>query len=347
MKHLVKPTICLFLALTLSGCAVATAGVKKGDERNLVRSVKDINAGRVIEARMTRALDFKLKGVDVEVAEGIVLLSGNVPTQEDKIEAARIAWSARGIEQVGNEIQIRGKQSFLRNTKDGILEKAVRTRLTADRYVKARTFNIETHDGIVYVMGVARTQGELKRAAEIAATTRGAKQVISYARVANLSAQQPSVQQPSAQYPSAQYAPDEYSSDQYSSAGQTIPAPSTATPPAVPTQRALPSILQSAPSGPLPQVPSFQTQAPAPISNAPINEPIPFAGPTAPTELVMGDRLGKELPSDEDLGAFRTGQAGEAVSVIESAPYYLDPDTGKEIPIRFDADGNIVPLIVK
>ena len=310
MKNLAQPAIALILAFALSGCAVATAGVKKGDERNLVRSVKDVNAGRVIKARMTRALEYELKGVDVEVAQGIVLLSGNVPTQENKIEAARIAWSAPGIEQVGNEILIKGKQSFLRNTKDGILEKAVRTRLTADRLVKARNFNIETHDGIVYVMGVARTSSELKRAAEIAATTRGAVQVISYARVADLPA-----------------------------------APSATA--AAPSQRALPSILQSAPSGALAQAPSYQAQVPAPITNAPIGQPIPFVAPTAPQELNMGDRLGKEFPSDEELGAYRTGQAGEAVSIIESAPYYVDPDTGKEIPIRFDANGNIVPLIVR
>ena len=317
MKQIVQPMMCLALAFSLSGCAVATAGIKKGDERNLVRSVKDVNAGRVIEARMKRALDFKLKGVDVEVAEGIVVLSGNVPTQQDKIEAARIAWSARGIEQVGNEILIKGKQSFVRNTKDGILEKSVRARLTLDRNVKARNFNIETHDGIVYVLGVARTPDELKRAAEIAATTRGAKQVISYARVANLKPEETLV----------------------------FPAPNPEQ--VVPTQRALPSILQTAPSGSIPQAPSYEAQLPAPITNAPIDQPIPFAGPTAPTELVMGERLGREFPSDEELGAYRTGQAGEAVSIIESAPYYIDPDTGKEIPIRFDADGNIVPRIIK
>ena len=310
MRNFVQPAIALILAFTVSSCAVATAGVKKGDERNLVRSVKDVNAGRVIKARMTRALEYELKGVDVEVAQGIVLLSGNVPSQENKIEAARIAWSAPGIEQVGNEILIKGKQSFLRNTKDGILEKAVRTRLTTDRLVKARNFNIETHDGIVYVMGVARTSSELKRAAEIAATTRGAVQVISYARVADLPA-----------------------------------APSATA--AAPSQRTLPSILQSAPSGALAQAPSYQAQVPAPITNAPIGQPIPFVAPTAPQELNMGDRLGKEFPSDEELGAYRTGQAGEAVSIIESAPYYVDPDTGKEIPIRFDANGNIVPLIVR
>lgn len=265
---------------------------------------------------MTRALDYKLKGVDVEVAEGIVVLTGNVPSQKDKIEAARIAWSARGIEQVGNEVLVGGKQSLIRNTKDGFLEKSVRARLLADKLVKARNFNIETHDGIVYVLGVARTNQELKRAAEIAATTKGARQVISYARIADL--------------------PAEKRLELEEQAYATLNP-----------RRELPSILQVAPSAPIPQAPSYEAQVPAPITNLPMNEPIPFSAPTAPNEIAMGDRLGKELPSDEELGAYRTGQAGEAVSIIESAPYYIDPDTGKEIPIRFDANGNVVPLIIK
>ena len=306
----------LLLAVSVSGCAVATAGVTKGDERSFVGSIKDVNAGRVIQARMTRALEYKLSGIDVEVAEGIVLLTGNVPTQKDKIEAARIAWSARGIEQVGNEILVKGKQSFVRNAKDGILEKTVRARLTADKLVKARNFNIETHDGVIYVMGVARTNQELKRAAEIAATTKGARQVISYARIADL--------------------PD--------ATRQKLEEQAYAT---LNPRRALPSILQAAPTGPIPQAPSYQAQVPAPITNLPMSQPIPFTAPTAPKEIDIGERLGKELPSDAELGAYRTGQAGEAVSIIESAPYYVDPDTGKEIPIRFDSNGNIVPLIIK
>ena len=306
----------LLLAVSVSGCAVATAGVTKGDERSFVGSIKDVNAGRVIQARMTRALEYKLSGIDVEVAEGIVLLTGNVPTQKDKIEAARIAWSARGIEQVGNEILVKGKQSFVRNAKDGILEKTVRARLTADKLVKARNFNIETHDGVIYVMGVARTNQELKRAAEIAATTKGARQVISYARIADL--------------------PD--------ATRQKLEEQAYAT---LNPRRALPSILQAAPTGPIPQAPSYQAQVPAPITNLPMTQPIPFTAPTAPKEIDIGERLGKELPSDAELGAYRTGQAGEAVSIIESAPYYVDPDTGKEIPIRFDSNGNIVPLIIK
>ena len=327
MKHLLRPTCVLFLMATLSGCAVATAGVKKGDERNLVRSVQDVNAGRAIKARMKRAFEFDLKGIDVEVAEGIVLLSGNVPTQKDKIEAARIAWSAQGIQQVGNEVLIKDKQSFVRNAKDGVLEKSVRTRLTVDKLVKARNYSVETHDGIVYLMGVARTEAELKRAAEIAATTKGTRQVISYARIADMPISHPLDYQPQA--PAQTYAP----------AAQS-------------TQRALPSILQTQPDGPIPQVPTYQApsyeaQLPAPISNAPLGQPIPFSAPTAPNQIQMGERLGVELPSNDELGAFRTGQAGEAVSIIESAPYYVDPDTGKEIPIRYDANGNLIPQIIR
>lgn len=312
MKHLILPLLCASL---LSGCALTTAGIKKGDERNFARSLNDVNAGRVIEARMKRAYDFNLKGIDVEVAEGVVLLSGNVPTKEDRIEAARIAWSAPRIDQVGNEIMLKGKQGFIRNTKDGILEKAVRTRLIADNDVKARNFNIETHDGIVYLLGVARTQEELERAAQIAAQTRGTAEVISYVRLADLPQQQRMRQQ-----------------ENY----QSVEAP---------TQRQLPDFLTTQP--PAAEQPS------APIQNAPLDQPIPFnrpsqeaTGPTAPPLIDMGDRVGKELPSDEDLGAYRTGAAGEAVSIIESEPYYIDPDTGEEIPVSY-VNGVVVPKVIK
>ncbi len=316
----------LALSVLTSGCAMTTAGIKKGDERNFVRSMNDVSAGRAIKARMKRAHDYDLGGIDVEVMEGVVLLSGNVPSKKDALEAVRIAWSAQRIDQVGNEIKIKDKQGFVRNTKDGFLEKSVRTRMTADKLVKARNYSVETHDGIVYLMGVARTQLELERAASIAATTKGTKEVISYVRVADLPASE--------------------------RLRLTQEAESYLAPPA--PQRAVPDFLTTQPmTGGYPQGSPAEQMA-APVRTAPLSEPIPFTpptemagGPTAPAQLNMGDKLGKEFPSDDELGAYRTGQAGDAISVIESAPYYIDPETGKEIPVRFDANGNMVPLLIK
>jgi len=107
--------------ISLSGCAIATAGVKKGDERNMARSIHDISAGRAISARMARAYDFDLDKVDVEVAEGIAVLTGRVPSEKDRTEAERIAWSGPNIVQVGNEIAIGGKSNIIRGGKDTVL----------------------------------------------------------------------------------------------------------------------------------------------------------------------------------------------------------------------------------
>jgi osmotically-inducible protein OsmY len=269
----------LLSAAMLSGCAVATAGVAKNDERSFVRSLNDVNAGRAIEARLKRAYDYSLGGVDVDVAEGVVVLSGNVPRQEDRIEAARIAWSAPQIEQVGNEVMVKDKQGFVRSAKDGILEKSVRARLVADKYVKGRNFNVETHDGIVYLLGVARTQAELERAARIASLTRGTREVISYARIADLPIER-----------------QVELSQQFGGA---------------PIQRDLPDFVTSAP---LPQQDS--TAIPAPMRSAPMDVPIPYSTPQVPSQpFELGENL---APSDPN-----------------SAPYYVDPETGEQIPVKW------------
>lgn len=167
-------------AIAVSGCALTTAGVSPGDERNFARSIDDMSAGRAIKARMTRAVDYKLTKVDVEVEQGIVVLTGYAPTETDRTEAERIAWSAPNIVQVGNEISLEKKGGLIRGTKDAVLNSSIRARLTAEKSVKARNVNIEAENGVVYLLGVARTPEELEKIAYIASTTKGTKEVISY-----------------------------------------------------------------------------------------------------------------------------------------------------------------------
>ena len=335
------------LSLSLTACTtVTTAGFKKGDERNFARSVNDVSAERVIKARMKRAEGFNLKGVNVDVREGVVLMAGNVQRQEDRIEAERIAWSAPRVDQVGNEIMIKDKQGAIRNAKDGLLTTSVKTRLTADKYVKSRNINVESHDGIVYLLGVARNQAELERAAEIASTTRGAREVISYVTVAGIPSAISQFGKSARVAAPVQYAP-----------APTQPSYAAPTP-----QRELPSFLTTTPT----PAPIYAQPAPSPynatpgiaapsgtVTAAPLSQPMPLIpqssaqAPTAPAQIAdMGDRLNKEFPSDNDLGKYRTGAAGEAVSIIESEPYYVDPDTGKEIPVKF-INGQFVPKIIK
>ena len=347
-------------SLTLSGCAVASAGIKKGDERNFARSLNDVNAARAIKARMGRIEGFKLGGVDTEVAEGIVLLSGNVPRQEDRIEAERIAWSAPNIVQVGNEILIKGKQGAVRNVKDGVLNNSVRARLTANKHIKARNFNVEVHDGVVYLLGVARNPQELANAAHTASTTRGAREVISYVRVAGDTGSQYATGPGFNGQPSTVASAPSYGSQTYST-----PAAPTYTTPSAPTYTApLPApstvldndaIDSGEPyyldpqTGERVEIPEGVTPIPympdaGPGSLGAGGAPLP---PAIQQPMTLGSEIGgnavASFPSDTDLGQFRTGTAGDAVSVIESAPYTLDPNTGEMIPVKY-VNGIPIPL---
>ncbi len=209
-------------ALTFSGCAVTSAAIEGGD-RSVVRSLDDMSAARAISTRMSRAYDYKLGGVDVEVAEGIAVLSGQVPSNEDRLEAERIAWSAPGVYQVGNEVAVGEKQGLIGNTKDGFLKQSIRTRFVADKTVSSLNYNIEVHNGLVYLLGVAESPEELERAAHIASTTKGTKEVISYVRLAG------------DPIPSGSFA------EQPRSAPMTLPAPQ-------PQYRDLPGNLSSSPT---------------------------------------------------------------------------------------------------
>lgn len=281
MKHFILPLLC---ASFLSACSVTTAGLSKHDERSFAGALNDVNAGRAIKARMKRAYDYDLDHVDIEVAEGVALLSGNVPNKEDRIEAARIAWSAPHVEQVGNEILIGDNRGFIRGAKDGILEKSVRTRLLASGAVKSQNFNVETHEGVVYLLGVARTPGELEQAAQIAAQTRGTREVISYARLAETAPQ--------------------------------IGASETATPPmGYPPANA-----------PIEQAPLSQ----APVQQSPSQRELPEFLTTQPPAGEQESAPIRTAPYDEPIRLHRN--QAEDTSVNEE-PYYIDPNTGKQIPV--------------
>ncbi len=121
--------------------------------------------------------------VDVEVAQGLVLLSGRVNTPEQRVRAEDIAWSAPRTQDVANEINIEPAGGFLANAADELVTARVRASLMASKTVKSINYNIETYNGVVYLMGIARSQEELTEAAERASVVTGVKRVVSYVRI--------------------------------------------------------------------------------------------------------------------------------------------------------------------
>lgn len=175
------------LALSLTGCvaaavgAVGTVGVSAAQDRTLGQAVDDATASGEIKTKLLRESGFR--EVDVEVADGLVLLSGRVNTPEHRVRAEDIAWSSNRVFDVANEINIERPGGFFAAVGDEVTTARVRRALIASPAVKSFNFNIETYDGVVYLMGIALTPEERVAAAEEASFVGGVRQVVSYVRV--------------------------------------------------------------------------------------------------------------------------------------------------------------------
>lgn len=67
--------------LVLSGCAAVQP------ERSFGRGLDDTSASLSIKSAMLRAEGYVLQGIDVEVTEGIALLTGTAPREDDRLMA--------------------------------------------------------------------------------------------------------------------------------------------------------------------------------------------------------------------------------------------------------------------
>ena len=178
----------LLLAMPLGGCAVAAVGaagavgLAAAKDKSLGESVDDTTTSGEIKAKLLSESFNRFAEVDVEVNDGLVLLSGRVDAPTDRVEAEGIAWTAVGAHDVANEIKIEPAGGFIANVSDEIISGRVRARLIGSSTVKSLNYNIETYDRIVYLMGTARTADELKRAAHEASVVAGVRQVVSYVR---------------------------------------------------------------------------------------------------------------------------------------------------------------------
>ena len=173
----------------VSGCATAiigAAGVTAAtatQERSFGEALDDAAVSNEIKSRLLA--NGKMGEVDVEVAAGVVLLSGRVQTPELRLKAESIAWSVKRADDVANEIKIESPGGFFANASDELISTRVRARLLGSSTVQVNNFNVETYGGTVYLLGIARSAEELEKAAQEASLVGGVNQVVSYVRLRN------------------------------------------------------------------------------------------------------------------------------------------------------------------
>ena len=189
MRTSIATLAALAACAATSGCVTAafgtaaSVGVYAAQDRTIGQGIDDANASNQVKMRLLAADRAAFQEVDVEVANGNLLLSGVTPTEEHRQAAETIARSLPLVQNVYNEIFVGPHSSVMRNAQDEFITAQIRARLAASRSVRAINVNIETFQGNVYLMGTARSEEELRRAAEIASVVGGVQRVVSFMQV--------------------------------------------------------------------------------------------------------------------------------------------------------------------
>jgi osmotically-inducible protein OsmY len=162
-------------ALSLGGCFAV-------QEKTFGESLDEATAGTTIKTKLFAGGASRFGEVDVEVADRFVLLSGRVPSEADRQEAERLAWSVSSVDEVANELVI-DKFDLGRDMNDRWITEQVRARIISDSEIKGVNYNIQAFNGVVYLLGLARSEDELRRAAEHASKVKGVQKVVSYVKM--------------------------------------------------------------------------------------------------------------------------------------------------------------------
>jgi hyperosmotically inducible protein len=100
MIHLMRGLYVLFLVLAfLTGCQTLTG-------KSAGQNVDDAGITATVKAKLVADKASNLTRVDVDTTNGTVYLNGSVGDASTKVRAEQLAWQAKGVRGVVNNLQV-------------------------------------------------------------------------------------------------------------------------------------------------------------------------------------------------------------------------------------------------
>ena len=165
------------------GGAAAGGAYVAGQERSVGTQVSDTGIRAQINDKWLRYSSDMYSQLSLSVNDGRVLITGAVSNPEWKPEAVRLAWQVDGVKAVNDEIQVSDSSSLSDSARDEWITTRLRSAILFDSQVASTNYTIDVVNGIVYLSGSARTQGELDRVTDYARNIPNVKRVVSYVQV--------------------------------------------------------------------------------------------------------------------------------------------------------------------
>lgn len=115
--------------------------------------------------------------VNAYVFNGVVLLTGEVPSKELRQLAGQTVREIHKVRQVHNELLIKSNSSVFSRTNDNWIATKLRTKLLTHKEIDSERVKVIVENRIVYLMGLL-TQEEADQVSDIAAHINGVEKVV-------------------------------------------------------------------------------------------------------------------------------------------------------------------------
>ena len=166
---------CMLLVFTV-GCSAIGGNNPNG--RSLGTIIDDGTIERVAKRKLRRASPELKRAHLVTVSyNGVLLVLGQVATAEAKAQAAQVVSELREVRRVENALEVSGRTTFLARTNDSWITSKVKTKLLANKNVRARHIKVVTENGAVYLMGLLARE-EAEAAVDIASSVFGVEKIV-------------------------------------------------------------------------------------------------------------------------------------------------------------------------
>lgn len=170
------------LTLGLGACAplvvggVATGVIVAADRRTSGAQLEDEGIELRAANRLREALGDR-GHVNVTSYNRQVLLTGEVPTEDDRLKAEQILSKVDNVRSVLNELAVMPATSLSQRSSDALVTGRVKASVVDAQDLSTHAFKVLTERGTVYLMGRV-TEREAKRVTDIARTVQGSKRVV-------------------------------------------------------------------------------------------------------------------------------------------------------------------------
>ena len=175
--------VALLVTSSCTAILVRTTGAQGILDDPSARTAGAVIEDQVIETKIivnmkSQEAAFKHTHFDVISHNGVVLLIGQVESEQLKFLAAEIASQASTkIKRIHNELEVTQKSSFMDRSSDVWIATKVRTLMFTDNQVPSSRVRVIAENGAIYLMGlISRSDGD--NAANVARNVSGVTKVV-------------------------------------------------------------------------------------------------------------------------------------------------------------------------